>query len=553
MRDFGMLSQVKEEIIIFIVRPEKEIINVILQIDAVLKGYKKMVTKNMIFIPGENHDIIDYMIQTQLYNDYNIESLNFDIIPIDIDLLSLERDNCIKEIYIDNNYSSISDLACALVKLETCFGKVKNKYVKGDLAQAFCKIVEEKEIENNLNAKGEILGMIVLDRSVDFITLMTTNYTCEGLIDEKFGINLGKIKVEEKILKKNLTKKPIDSTKLIPYGLTSKINPLYCSMRCMHYKDAYAYMDTIKEYYQKIAKASNNKSLSLDKIKEYTEKLNHFMVKIKVDLIMNENIMDCSIEPLKDPNYTKYVEKEQLMLSGDLPSNLYSYYEEHLYEQRDLMTLIKLMILENLTQNGVKDYQKLKREILNIYGYQNIFLFRDLENLGWLKERELLKDLRKIIDITYNQISQKLELMKLSDDPKKIDDCSYVMGGFCPIGLRIIEMAIDGKWIKIMDTLKKMPGATECPPSESVFASPKDENNIIFVVFVGGVTYTEIEGIRFLNRKLNEEYKNKKRKKKKQLIILTTGVLNYKKIFAKLGKDIHTSLTMKSFYEDNQK
>ena len=109
MRDFGMLSQVKEEIIIFIVRPEKEIINVILQIDAVLKGYKKMVTKNMIFIPGENHDIIDYMIQTQLYNDYNIESLNFDIIPIDIDLLSLERDNYIKEIYIDKNYTSISE------------------------------------------------------------------------------------------------------------------------------------------------------------------------------------------------------------------------------------------------------------------------------------------------------------------------------------------------------------------------------------------------------------------------------------------------------------
>ena len=51
--------------------------------------------------------------------------------------------------------------------------------------------MEEKEKENNVKEnEDEILGMIVLDRSVDFITLMTTNYTCEGLIDENVGINL---------------------------------------------------------------------------------------------------------------------------------------------------------------------------------------------------------------------------------------------------------------------------------------------------------------------------------------------------------------------------
>ena len=553
MKDFGMVTQVKEDTLIFIVRPEKEIINIIIQINAIINSFRKNISKNIVFIPGENHDIIEYLIQTQLFNEFRVESLNFDIIPIDLDLLSLERDNCIKEIYIENNNTSISDLACALVKLETCFGKVKHKYIKGDLAQTFCELVEEKEIENNFKPKGEILGMIVLDRSVDFVTLMTTNYTCEGLVDERYGINLGKIKVEERILKENLTKNPIESKKLISYGLTSKINPIYCSLRCMYYTDAFKYIDTIKEYYQKIAKSSKDKSLPMEKIKEYTEEINFFVSKVKTDLIMNENIINDIILPLKDPNYSKYIQKEQLMLSGDLPPNLYSYYEEHLCEQRDLMSLMKLLILENLTQNGIKDYQKLKREILNIYGYQKIFLFRDLENLGWLKEREFIKDLRKIIDNTYNQISQKLELMKMSDDPKKIDDCSYVLGGFCPLGLRIIETAIEGKWGKIIDTIKKIPGATDYPEDESVFSNPKDEKNIIFIVFVGGVTYTEIEGIRFLNRKYNEEYKNKKIKKKKQFIILTTGVLNCKKILGNLGKDIHSSLTMKSFYDDNQK
>ena len=59
-----------------------------------------------------------------------------------------------------------------------------------------------------------IKGMIVLDRSVDFITLMTTNYTCEGLIDENIGINLGRIKVNESMLTENLN----------PTTTTNKIN-----------------------------------------------------------------------------------------------------------------------------------------------------------------------------------------------------------------------------------------------------------------------------------------------------------------------------------------
>jgi len=550
-----MLTNIKEETVIFVIKPEKNIFNVIIQMHWILKVQRQNLIKNLIFIPGENHDIIEYMIENNVFNEFKIETLNFDLIPVDIDLLSLERDNCIKEIYIENNYTSISDLACALVKLETCFGKVQHRYVKGDLAQTFCTTVEEKEKENNLKTTDEILGMIVLDRSIDFITLMTTNYTCEGLIDEKIGINLGRIKIKECILKENLTKNKIESEKLIPYGLTTINNPFYCSFRCMHYLDALKYINTIKEYYTNVAQASkeSNKKLSIDKLKELTQELNYYMTSIKDNLIMNENIINYIVQPLRDPNYIKYIEKEQLMLAGDLPSNLYSFYEEHLCEQRDLKSLIKLMILESLTQNGVKDYQKLKREILNIYGYQNIFLFRDLESLGWLKEKELLKNLRKIIDITYSQINEKLQLVKLSDDFTKVEDCSYVLGGYCPLSLKLIETAVEGRWSKIIDTVKKMPGITNYPSDESVISNPNKDKNIIFIVFVGGVTYTEIEGIRYLNRKFSEEYKNKKRKKRTQFIILTTGILNVKKIFGNLGKDIHSSLTMKQFYEQNQK
>ena len=253
-----------------------------------------------------------------------------------------------------------------------------------------------------------------------------------------------------------------------------------------------------------------------------------------------------------DPNYSKFIEKEQIMLSGDMPDNLHSYYDEHLYEQKDLISLMKLMVIESLTQNGIKDYYKLKREILNVYGFQNIFLFRDLEQLEWLKEKQILSSIKKnITTLTHSQIIEKLDLIKTDSDPNKIEDCSYVLGGFCPLSLRIIERAIEGKWNKIIDVLKRIPGATIYPEDETVFSNPEKDKNIVLIVFVGGINYSEIEGIRFLNRKFNEENKNGKRKKI-QFVILTTGILNSKKVFGSLGKDVHSTLTIKKFYEEVQ-
>ena len=551
----------EKDIVIFIIRPDKEIFNIVVEIHLMLKGMKKNLNEYIIFIPRENYDIIEYMTTNGFYYDFNIENFNVDLIPIDIDLFSLERNDSIKEIYIDNNLSCVSDLANAIVKLETCFGKIKHKYIKGDIAQAFCDTMEEKEKENNLRInEDEILGMIVLDRSVDFITLMTTNYTSEGLIDENIGINLGKIKIKKSILIDNLNIPSKDSNKasdkdnekLITYSLTTDLNPFYCSYRCMDYRDSLKYIKSIREYYQNILVNKNSKKLSPSQLKNFTEELHYFMGSFKNDLIMNENLIKYVIEPLLDKERMRYIEKEQVLLSGEMPNDLHNYYDEMLCEQKDLISLIKLMVIESLTQNGVSGYQKLKREILNIYGFQKIFLFRDLESLGWLKEKQKLKNLKNFTHLTYEQLYEKLKLLNDDYQPKNIQDCSYVLSGYCPISLKIVESAVYGRWNSIFDILSKIPGATKFPENEELIRNPLKDKNIMFIIFVGGVTYTEIEAIRFLNRKFNEENEKGKRKKT-QFIILTTCILNSKKILENLGKDIFSPFTMRLFFEQIRK
>ena len=120
-KDFNFINKISEETILYIVKPDKKIFNTIIQIHLMLKAMRPNLVEYIIFIPGENYDIIDYMISNHIRNDFNIENLNFDLIPIDIDLLSLERDDCLKEIYIDNDLTSVGDLANSLVKLEMIF------------------------------------------------------------------------------------------------------------------------------------------------------------------------------------------------------------------------------------------------------------------------------------------------------------------------------------------------------------------------------------------------------------------------------------------------
>ena len=543
-------KHMKEEMAIYIARPEQDIVNIIAQVHFMLKALRPEIIEYLIFIPKENYDIIEYM-STNHIDDIKIANFNVDLIPIDLDLLSLEKENNIKEIYIDKNYSCISDFANAVVKLETCFGKIKYKYIKGDLAKKFCDLVGEKERENNIKlGTDEILGMVVFDRSVDFLTLMTTNNTCEGLIDENIGINLGKIKVKNSLLNTNVPSKiKIDPNKEVPYCLTSDKNPLFCSISCMRHFDALKYINEIKNYYKQLM-ANNKSSKKIIDDNKAIKEVGNYVGKIQNDLFRAQNLINYVVDLLYEGEHKRYLSNEQPLLSGEIPNNLYLYYEEFLYEKKDLITLIKLMIIESLTQNGISGYQKLKKEMLNIFGFQKIFLFRDLEELGWLKEKQT--SLKNIMDFNYAQLFEKFELLNKQYNPSLINDCSYVLNGYCPLSLKIIEKAVYGQWGTILDILKKIPGDIDFPKDESVISNPEKDNNIMLIVFVGGVTYTEIAAIRVLNRLFNEDHL-KGRKKKIQFIILTTSILNSKKILENLGKEVKSILNMKMFNDEMTK
>ena len=549
-RDSKNIKEIEESLVIVICQPDHEIVDKTIEFSVIMNKTDFY----FIFIPGETYEIINFLTGPGLGNRFTVNSFSIDLIPIDNDLISMEREGSFKQLYVDNDITPISDFVDSFIKLELCFGKIKHKYIKGERAKVFCDLLSKKEIETNIKTTEEIFGMIVFDRNVDFLTPMTSNFTYEGLFDEHFGIKWGNVYIEKSYFKIGVKEREKNQKDF--YSLTSESNPFHSIIRCMHYLDVNNYMNQLRNYYIEIAQKSKDVT-NLTDIQEAISSYKDYLTNYKNPIEISARFINKFIDENHKEDNKNYRVKESIFLSGVFPDNLKLFYDDYITDKKDLIKLLNLFIIETLTQGGVKDYNLLKRDILNIYGYQNIFLFRDLETIGLLKEKAVLK---KLTETSYQQIVSKLNLISTDIDYKKtkVKDCSYIYQGYCPIILRLIELAVQGKWNKFKDIITKLPGESIFPEDETEIVKPKsDEQKVhtIFVVFVGGVSYNEIEGIRFINRNLKSIYDKSKDKSvgRIQLIIVTNEILNRKKIFNRLGKEFNQAFAFKKFYEDIEK
>ena len=543
--------KLEEQMLIFVIEPTNDNINNLIFINSMMNIPMKTIDINIIFIPEETTKIIEYMIEMNHLNAFGIFNFSIDIMPIDYDLFSLDNDESFREIYIDKNNSSIEKLADIMLKFEVAFGKVKHKYIKGNNAKLFCDLLLNKEEEHNIKSTDEIFGMIVFDRSVDFITPFISNLTFEGLVDEYFGINKGYIKVKRKSFKANFSNedKKIRPEADMSYPLISDKNNFYCDLRCFHYLTVTKYLMSISEHIKYLRDNKNN----LKSTSEINAALVDLNKLIDSNSFLNDN-MEMINQIFKIINDEDYQTKEFSILKGTSQTNSETFYDDYIIDKKDMHKILNLMILESLTGSGISNYEKFKKDILAVYGYQNLFLFRNLEKLEWLKEKDKLS-LKKLFKSNYEQINEKLHLYNEDFVLGQTDDLSYVHQGYCPISLRLIEKVGEGGWSEIKDVFQLIPGVTHYPSNEYEISKPREDLNTIFLVFLGGVTYTEIEGVRYLNRKYKQIYDNssEENKTRKQFIIITTQILSSKKLLSSLGKDFGSVYTIKKFYNDINK
>ena len=514
-------------IIVYIIPPKKECLQII---DNHIEGNNKKSDSNeefsrkkmeyhIIFFPKINMECqnhIDNSFNGAYFNTYN---LNIDIYPLDYEILSLELNNCFHELYVTNNYNSLFLLNRAIIKYETVFGKIKYKYYLGNLGKKLKDLLEDEEKNTNLEEDQITLGCVLFDRSIDMITPLITNQVYEALLDDNFDINLNEINVPLKMLDVNINKK--DSIQKIDLSRNDKF---YTKIKDYGFNQIRTYLPSKLEEHNKILEESKKKTTDLNKIHDDIVNLNK-MREERSGLTNHLNLADYIGKKERYPLARFYYMYEQGLLCGEVPDKFFDFIFDEIRKKSDEYDILKIICLYSIIHSGYKSkiYDQLRKEFFIVYGFQELFLWKNLEKLGVLKSSDNQN--------FYQIILKKLNLINEEQlESKEQKDISYIYNGFCPIFLRLIEKMVEKGWGNIKDILKELSGDFIYPPDESEIVSNKSDKQFILLVFIGGITYGELAGIRYLNSKLRN----------KKFIIITTNMINSKKIFNQMKKGKYT-------------
>ena len=525
----GKAINIDSEIMIFLI-PSKLLY--LVEILGIIDKYSKEneipneVEFHIIFVPTIDSEC-QSIIRKSLYQKLiKIHNLNIDIFTIDYDLMSLEDNNALKDLYIDHNYNCISILSRAILKFETVFGKIKYRYIKGNLAKQLYNLLKKDEEKMHFQSENEILGSFFLDRDIDFVTLFCSQGTYEGVIDEFFNINLNSIKIPPKLLEK-------DSKKDILKLDLGHSNKLYSLIKDYSFNKIRFFLPNRLLIHSKIIE-EGRKETDLMKIQKGLEKVK-LMKEERQSLTDNINIADYLSQKQKEPiNRLCYLFEQQLLL-GELPIELHEFYNNYLCKKNDKNILLRLICLESLCQSGIKSkyYDVLKRDYINTYGFQEIFLWKNLEKMNIIK-----KDDRSYI---YYKANKNLNLICENVNIMEENDISYAYNGYSPIIIKLIEKCFLNGWNNLLTILDDLPGETYCPENENRILNPIGKN-FILLVFIGGITYSEIGAIRSLNKKINNI----------KFIILTTHIITTKRFFQSVSTfnlEESEQMSFKEFYD----
>jgi len=160
------------------------------------------------------------------------------------------------------------------------------------------------------------------------------------------------------------------------------------------------------------------------------------------------------------------------------------YIEECINKQEPLVKVLRLMCLFSLTNNGLseKQFNFLRKEILQTYGYKYLFILENLTKLGLFKQSVTLAR-----NNPYERLRREMNLIIEEMNEQDPQDIAYVYSGYAPISIRLIEKALQ------LPPLPSTPASQQPQPqagASSAARSPSVSIPSPLSILPGGTTTT---------------------------------------------------------------
>lgn len=454
-----------------------------------------------------------------IFGDVTLSEYPLDFIPFDSDILSLELDTAFKELMLDGDTSSRYYCARGLMQLQRLYGVIPQVKGKGAHALAVKNLLTLMRREMGTKAPstggGQIDSLVLVDRSVDPLTPLCTQLTYEGLVDETLHIKNGVVQLGG------------EGGKHQKFALNSA-DKVYLELRDLSFAAVGPKLSERAKTLQTDYKGSKGSERSLAELKDFAAQL-----KSLPNITRHINLAEAINRVIARQNFRDRVTVEQSLLDGHSVDGCCETIETLMYQNEDLMTVLRLLCILSHTQGGVpkKHWDVLRREVLHTYGHEHILTLGALQESGLLKVQAGGRP-------TFPAIKKAFRLLLDNVSDTEPTDIAYTFAGYAPLSIRLVEHALrsqgegSSKDAGLEEALKAIPGpafdilqtvdehgqAIERPAgSASAQGARANKRQVVLVMFIGGVTFAEIGALRFLSTR--PEVKN-------DFVIATTKLVN---------------------------
>ncbi|KAL8814788.1 MAG: hypothetical protein Q9223_006013 [Gallowayella weberi] len=513
--------------------------------------------------------------------DISVEALPLHFVPLDDDVLTLAYDDPIGDLYLRKDPTSIFLAAQALMPIQHKYGLFPRIIGKGDNARRLMELLLRMRSEVAADEKpttsrrgmmpsATIESLIIIDREVDMATPLLTQLTYEGLIDEMFGIRNNQAEIDTSIIGQAPGQQPkAQSGAPQQQGLKRKIqldstDKLYDQLRDANFA-------IVGPLLNKVARRlageyeSRHGAKSTSELREFVNKLPGYQAE-QQSLKTHTNLTEEALKHTQTDIFNRVLEVQQNLVSGSDPSSQHDTIEELIARDLPLITILRLLCLESTISGGLrpKDLDNFKRLILHAYGYQHLLTLHNLEKMGLLVARTAANPFyipvggggggageSKITN--YNALRKSLRLIVDEVNEQDPNDIAYVYSGYAPLSVRLVQSIIQKQhllnlirgpsasssadtpssatqgWQGFEDVVKSVRGETFSKVQKGDDAAAKARHMLmgsgkektVVVMFLGGITRTEIAALRFVGKGLEG---------RRRVVVCTTGVISGREV-----------------------
>ncbi|KAM3137304.1 hypothetical protein pb186bvf_010674 [Paramecium bursaria] len=505
--------------ILIMIPPKMDITKRVAQIIRQHEGIGPQRQYLLVFWPQRTILCKELLDQEGVMSSVELRDFTFDLIPLDLDVLSLEMPDSFRDMIVDYDLSIYNYVAESINRLQLVMGNIPNIYCKGEGAKMVYDILKLESGEINPEST-EIESLMIFDRSLDLFTPMLTQLVYEGLVDEFFNIDGNLLKVEKKILGKEGAGS--DEKTIIQFS--SERDPLIYQVRNLLLAPLGGYLQEQTQQQER-----DKEEFQREKSKNLNDKLVQHAKRIKAEqesVSKHINISTKITQYFRTVEFYKRLNLEQGIINGEKQEKTLDYIEALIQVGADLNKVMRLLCLRSIYDGGLKQktYDYFRKEIIQVYGFKTIQFINNLQRAGMFVRNDGNKSV-------WPKLQEQLKLLDVdikSTDPNP-KDCAYTYSGHCPLIARLVELIFKKpfSW-KGNKSMQLIPGF-QYEPEKPVKNVPQQDGRkpIVIIYILGGVTFGEISAFRLLGKLFQKE-----------IIICTTNVMNGTKFIDSLRERI---------------